>query len=144
MRQQNEWVSLILKHEPLRARRITKGSICRPFPSCDFVPFVVMMFELTQYPADRAGIQAVIRRRNHCAMRRGSISLGALDSISRHNSDFRATFQFVKCRPEILLVGVHQIVTIRVHHFCPGSHEVFHKLLLRVRAPIDFGQCPQL
>src|SRR6516165_1372405 len=37
-----------------------------------------------------------------------------------------------------------KVEAIEVHHLVPGSHEVFRKLLLRVRARIDFREGAQL
>ena len=37
-----------------------------------------------------------------------------------------------------------EVVAIKVHHLGPRSREVFHKLLLRVRARIDFRESTQL
>src|SRR3990167_1535003 len=37
-----------------------------------------------------------------------------------------------------------KVEAIGVHHLGPRRHEVFHKLLLRVRARIDFRKRPQL
>jgi hypothetical protein len=37
-----------------------------------------------------------------------------------------------------------EVEAIEVHHFGPGRNKVFEKLFLRVRAAIDFSQCPQL
>src|SRR5450755_4004584 len=36
-----------------------------------------------------------------------------------------------------------EVVAVQVHHLGPRRHEVFHKLLLRVRARIDFRQRAQ-
>src|SRR6202048_2319183 len=40
--------------------------------------------------------------------------------------------------------GSDEVVTTEVHHLVPRRHEVFHKLLLRVRAGIDFRESAQL
>src|SRR5215471_15589500 len=40
--------------------------------------------------------------------------------------------------------GSDEVEAVRVHHLGPRRYEVFHKLLLRVRAPIDFRQSTQL
>src|SRR5271154_1176630 len=37
-----------------------------------------------------------------------------------------------------------EVEAIEIHHLGPRSHEVFHELLLRVRASIDFRKRPQL
>src|SRR5882724_6840546 len=37
-----------------------------------------------------------------------------------------------------------EVVAVEVHHLVPGRHEIFHKLLLRVRARIDFCKGPEL
>src|SRR5208282_989674 len=37
-----------------------------------------------------------------------------------------------------------EVEAIKVHHLGPRRHEVFHKLLLRVRARIDFREGAQL
>ena len=44
----------------------------------------------------------------------------------------------------MLLGCFGQIEAIVVHHFRPCRNEVVHELLLRVRAPIDFGDRTQL
>src|SRR6202047_3161530 len=37
-----------------------------------------------------------------------------------------------------------EFVAVEVHHLVPGRHEILHKLLLRVRARIDFCKGPEL
>src|SRR5712671_2198672 len=37
-----------------------------------------------------------------------------------------------------------EVIAVKVHHLGPGRHEVFHKLLLRVRARIDFRKGAEL
>src|SRR5271157_2258452 len=37
-----------------------------------------------------------------------------------------------------------EVEAIEAHHFGPCRHEVFHKLLLRVRARVDFRDGPEL
>src|SRR5207253_2633934 len=37
-----------------------------------------------------------------------------------------------------------EVEPIEAHHLVPGSREVFHELLLRVRGPIDFRERAQL
>lgn len=49
-----------------------------------------------------------------------------------------SSFQTSKASP------APQIKPIQIHHLDPGRDEVLHKLLLRIRAGIDLGQCPQL
>ena len=44
----------------------------------------------------------------------------------------------------ILLPGSGEVEPVEVHHLVPRGHEVVHKLLLRIRASIDFRQRPEL
>src|SRR6202012_4000853 len=37
-----------------------------------------------------------------------------------------------------------EVETIKVHHLAPCRDEVLHELLLRVRAPVDFGEGTEL
>ncbi len=45
---------------------------------------------------------------------------------------------------EVYPMRSSKVEAIKVHHFVPGRHEVIHKLLLRVRASVDFSQGAEL
>src|ERR1700730_15410650 len=53
---------------------------------------------------------------------------------------FRATLEALQS----FASGSDEVVTTEVHHRVPRRHEVFHELLLRVRAGMDFRESAQL
>lgn len=71
--------------------------------------------------------------------------------LQSHRMAYAASTPSLKPQPEHLGRGCHfqaskppspQIKPIQIHHLDPGRDKVLHKLLLRIRAGVDLGQCP--